>query len=46
VFDGENYELTVEIRERKKSAALVNEIGAITNVNSVALLGYDGDFAV
>jgi uncharacterized membrane protein YhiD involved in acid resistance len=46
VFNGENYELTVEIRERKKTASLVNEIGGINNVNSVALLGYDGDFAV
>ncbi len=46
VFNGENYELTVEIRERKKTASLVNKIGGITNVNSVALLGYDGDFAV
>ncbi|MEL7590241.1 MAG: DUF4956 domain-containing protein, partial [Anaerolineaceae bacterium] len=46
VFNGENYELTVEIRERKKTASLVNKIGGISNVNSVALLGYDGDFAV
>lgn len=46
VFNGENYELTVEIRERKKTASLVNKIGGIGNVNSVALLGYDGDFAV
>lgn len=46
VFNGGNYELTVEIRERKKTASLVNKIGGITNVNSVALLGYDGDFAV
>jgi len=46
VFNGENYELTVEIREREKTASLVNEIGGINNVNSVALLGYDGDFAV
>ena len=46
VFNSENYELTVEIRERKKTASLVNEIGGINNVNSVALLGYDGDFAV
>lgn len=50
VFNGENYELTVEIRdesrEREKTAGLVNKIGGITNVNSVALLGYDGDFAV
>jgi len=46
VFNGENYELTVEIRERKRTASLVNEIGGINNVNSVALLGYDGDFAV
>jgi uncharacterized membrane protein YhiD involved in acid resistance len=46
VFNGENYELTVEIRERKKTASLVNKIGGINNVNSVALLGYDGDFAV
>jgi len=45
-FNGENYELTVEIRERKKTASLVNKIGGINNVNSVALLGYDGDFAV
>jgi uncharacterized membrane protein YhiD involved in acid resistance len=46
VFNGENYELTVEIRERNKTASLVNKIGEINNVNSVALLGYDGDFAV
>jgi len=46
VFNGENYELTVEIRKRKKTASLVNKIGGINNVNSVALLGYDGDFAV
>jgi len=38
--------LTVEIRERKKTANLVNKIGGINNVHSVALLGYDGDFAV
>ena len=46
VFNSENYELTVEIRERKKTASLVNKIGGINHVNSVALLGYDGDFAV
>jgi uncharacterized membrane protein YhiD involved in acid resistance len=46
VFNGENYELTVEIRERNKTASLVNKIGGINNVSSVALLGYDGDFAV
>jgi len=46
VFDGENYELTVEIRSRKKTDSLVNKIGGINHVNSVALLGYDGDFAV
>lgn len=46
VFNGENYELTVEVRERNKTASLVNKIGEINNVNSVALLGYDGDFAV
>lgn len=46
VFDGENYELTVEIRSRKKTDSLVNKIGEIKHVNSVALLGYDGDFAV
>jgi uncharacterized membrane protein YhiD involved in acid resistance len=50
VFNGKNYELTVEIRdemrERKRTASLVNKIGGINNVNSVALLGYDGDFAV
>jgi uncharacterized membrane protein YhiD involved in acid resistance len=46
VFDGEKYELTVEIRSRKKTASLVNKIGGINHVNSVALLGYDGDFAV
>jgi hypothetical protein len=46
VFNGENYELTIEIRERKKTAKLVNLIGGINNVKSVALLGYDGDFAV
>jgi uncharacterized membrane protein YhiD involved in acid resistance len=46
VFNDGNYELTVEIRERKDTAGLVNEIGGINNVNSVALLGYDGDFAV
>jgi uncharacterized membrane protein YhiD involved in acid resistance len=46
VFNGETYELTVEIRERKKTAAIVNRIGGIADVHSVALLGYDGDFAV
>ena len=46
VFDGENYELTVEIRSRKKTDGLVNKIGGFDHVNSVALLGYDGDFAV
>lgn len=46
VFDGENYELTVEIRSRKRTDSLVNKIGGINHVNSVALLGYDGDFAV
>jgi uncharacterized membrane protein YhiD involved in acid resistance len=46
VFSNEKYELTVEIRERKKTASLVNKIGGINHVNSVALLGYDGDFAV
>jgi uncharacterized membrane protein YhiD involved in acid resistance len=46
VFNGEQYELTVEIRESKKTAGIVNRIGAHDNVNSVALLGYDGDFAV
>lgn len=46
VFNGEGYELTVEIRERKTTAGLVNKIGGINHVNSVALLGYDGDFAV
>lgn len=46
VFNGEKYELTVEIRERKKTASLVNKIGGIKNVSSVGLLGYDGDFAV
>jgi hypothetical protein len=46
VFDGENYELTVEIRSRKIIDSLVNQIGGINHVNSVALLGYDGDFAV
>jgi hypothetical protein len=38
--------LTVEIRERKKTANIVNKIKGINYVNSVALLGYDGDFAV
>ena len=46
VLTGEKYELTVEIREREKSTDLVNRIGGISNVHSVALLGYDGDFAV
>ena len=46
VFDGENYELTIEIRSGKKSDNLVNKIGVIPHVKSVALLGYDGDFAV
>lgn len=46
VFNGENYELTVEIRKRKKAANLVNKIRGINDVDSVALLGYDGDFAV
>jgi hypothetical protein len=46
VFNGEHYELTVEIRKRKKAANLVNKIRGINDVDSVALLGYDGDFAV
>ena len=46
VFNGENYELTVEIRDRNKTASLVNKIGGNQHVNSVALIGYDGDFAV
>jgi len=46
VFNGESYELTVEIREKGKTAAIVNRIGENSNVLSVALLGYDGDFAV
>lgn len=46
VFNGEKYELTIEIREREKTASLVNSIGSIDHVNSVALLGYDGNFAV
>jgi len=46
VFNGTSYELTVEIRERKKTASIVNKIKGINYVNSVALLGYDGDFAV
>jgi uncharacterized membrane protein YhiD involved in acid resistance len=46
VFNGTSYELTVEIRERKKTAGIVNKIKGINYVNSVALLGYDGDFAV
>jgi uncharacterized membrane protein YhiD involved in acid resistance len=46
VFNSDNYELTVEIRQRRKTASLVNKIGEISNVQSVALLGYDGDFAV
>ena len=46
VFTGGKYELTVEIRERKKTASLVNKLGGINYVTSVALLGYDGDIAV
>lgn len=46
VLNNNQYELTVEIRERQKSAGIVNKIGGITDVDSVALLGYDGDFAV
>lgn len=46
VLNSEHYELTVEIRERNKTASLVNKIGEINHVHSVALLGYDGDFAV
>ena len=46
VYNGSNYELTVEIRERNKTASLVNKIKEIPNVNSVALIGYDGDFAI
>jgi uncharacterized membrane protein YhiD involved in acid resistance len=46
VFKNMNYELTVEIRERNKTAGLVNKIRELDNINSVALLGYDGDFAV
>jgi uncharacterized membrane protein YhiD involved in acid resistance len=46
VLNGRNFELTVEIRDKNKTAALVNQIGEIKNVSSVALLSYDGDFAV
>jgi uncharacterized membrane protein YhiD involved in acid resistance len=46
IFNGTSYELTVEIRERKRTASIVNKIKGINYVNSVALLGYDGDFAV
>ena len=46
VLNGKNYELTVEIRDKNKTAGLVNQIGEIKNVSSVALLSYDGDFAV
>lgn len=46
VYNSGSYEMTVEIRERNQTASLVNKIGEIKNVNSVALLGYDGDFAV
>ena len=46
VLNNGKYELTVEIRERNKTASLVNQIGKLANVASVALLGYDGDFAV
>lgn len=45
-LSGDNYELTVEIRDKKKTASIVNKIGKIEHVNSVAMLGYDGDFAV
>lgn len=40
------YDLTFEIQEGIKSASLVDKIGNIKNVSSVALLSYDGDFAV
>ncbi len=46
VYKGGNYDLTLEVKERVESAGLVNKIGKIANVNSVALLGYDGEFAV
>ena len=46
VYKNKTYELTVEIRERSKNAGLVNKIRELDNINSVALLGYDGDFAV
>lgn len=46
VFNGGNYDVTFEIKEGKESAYLVDKIGNIKNVTSVALLSYDGDFAV
>ncbi len=46
VFNGEQYELTVEIRENQKTAGIVNKLGGYPDVTSVALIGYDGDFAV
>jgi uncharacterized membrane protein YhiD involved in acid resistance len=46
VFNGGIYDLTFEIKEGVGSADLVTKIGGINNVNSVALLSYDGDFAV
>jgi len=45
-FNGENYELTIELRGKRTPESLVNKIGAMKNVHSVALLSYDGDFAV
>lgn len=46
VFDGTHYELTIELRANKKTTNLVNEFGKIENITNVALLSYDGEFAV
>jgi uncharacterized membrane protein YhiD involved in acid resistance len=46
VLNDGNYDLTFEVKQGIEAASLVNKIGKINNVNSVALLSYDGDFAV
>lgn len=46
VLNGGSYDLTFEIRDGKQTASLVDKIGSLQHVHSVALLSYDGDFAV
>lgn len=46
VLNDGSYDLTFEIRDGKQTASLVDKIGNLQHVHSVALLSYDGDFAV